>query len=269
MVIVQQSSNPDTDKSPNRRFMNWVASYWLATLFAIIPSNGQTHDLRELVSQSKSSIVGIGTIEKTRRPPNLLMATGFVIGDGRTIVTNAHAIPTLNEEKNEKLAIFTGTGRKVTVYQVSVVSKDKTHDLAILRHQGPPLPALRLANSSHAMEGTPIAFIGFPIGSVLGLFPVTHGGILSAVTPIAIPAVDSRTLTAAQVRTLKNPFHVYQLDATAYPGNSGSPLFDVNSGEVIGVINKVLVKSKKENVLSAPSAITYAIPVKYLHALKN
>jgi S1-C subfamily serine protease len=28
----------------------------------------------------------------------------------------------------------------------------------------------------------------------------------------------------------------------SYPGNSGSPLYDVNSGEVLGVLNMVFIK---------------------------
>ena len=60
---------------------------------------------------------------------------------------------------------------------------------------------------------------------------------------------------------------MYQLDATAYPGNSGSPVFDTESNDVIAVINKVFVKSKKENVLSDPSGITYAIQVRYVREL--
>ncbi|HNM56654.1 MAG TPA: S1C family serine protease, partial [Thauera aminoaromatica] len=62
-------------------------------------------------------------------------------------------------------------------------------------------------------------------------------------------------------------FRVYQLDATAYPGNSGSPLYDPASGEVIGVLNMVFVKSTKEKVLADPSGISYAIPVEYLQRL--
>jgi S1-C subfamily serine protease len=57
---------------------------------------------------------------------------------------------------------------------------------------------------------------------------------------------------------------IYQLDITAYPGNSGSPLYAADSGEVIGVLNKVFVKEAKETVLEKPSGISYAIPVKYL-----
>lgn len=198
------------------------------------------------------------------------MATGFVINDGHLIVTNAHAIPDIQKADFEQLVIFVGTGRNVEARPVIVVRTDKTHDLVLLKQTGPPLPALSLgAAEPYVEEGSPVAFIGYPIGSVLGLYPVTHGGILAAVTPLAIPAAHSNSLSAAQIRALKNPYFVYQLDATAYPGNSGSPLLDPGNGDVLGVINKVFVKSKKENILSEPSGITYAIPVKYLHELLN
>ena len=38
-------------------------------------------------------------------------------------------------------------------------------------------------------------------------------------------------------RLATSPYPVIQLDGTAYPGNSGSPLYDPDSGEVIGIIN--------------------------------
>jgi S1-C subfamily serine protease len=57
---------------------------------------------------------------------------------------------------------------------------------------------------------------------------------------------------------------VFQLDATAYPGNSGSPLFDPATGEVVGIVNMVFVKGTKEAALAQPSGITYAIPSQHL-----
>jgi S1-C subfamily serine protease len=66
---------------------------------------------------------------------------------------------------------------------------------------------------------------------------------------------------------MRNPYVVYQLDMVAYPGNSGSPVYDVDTGKVIGVVNSVFVKGTKESVLEKPSGISYAIPVKYVHDL--
>jgi len=68
---------------------------------------------------------------------------------------------------------------------------------------------------------------------------------------------------------LENADLIYQLDATAYPGNSGSPLYLPKTGEVIGVINKVFITGGKESAISTPTGISYAIPVKHVHALLN
>ena len=66
---------------------------------------------------------------------------------------------------------------------------------------------------------------------------------------------------------LQKVFLIYQLDATAYPGNSGSPMYRSDTGVVVGVINKVFVAETKESVLSKPSGISYAIPVIHLRKL--
>jgi S1-C subfamily serine protease len=72
---------------------------------------------------------------------------------------------------------------------------------------------------------------------------------------------------AALKRLQQDPYDVLQLDATAYPGNSGSPLYEPTTGWVIGIINKVFVQTSKEAALQKPSGITYAIPIQYAQAL--
>jgi len=62
-------------------------------------------------------------------------------------------------------------------------------------------------------------------------------------------------------------YDVYQLDITAFPGNSGSPLYNAETGQVEGILNSVTVKGTKENALTKPSGISFAIPVIYLHDL--
>lgn len=60
---------------------------------------------------------------------------------------------------------------------------------------------------------------------------------------------------------------MFQLDAIAYPGSSGSPVYDPDSGKVIGIVNSALVKGTKEAALAHPSGITYAIPADKLRQL--
>ncbi len=78
-------------------------------------------------------------------------------------------------------------------------------------------------------------FTGFPIGPALGPYPATHRGMVAAITPIAIPQARSAELDPKTIRRLTSgAFPIFQLDATAYPGNSGSPVFDPAIGRSPG-----------------------------------
>ncbi|UUO23418.1 trypsin-like peptidase domain-containing protein [Colwellia sp. M166] len=237
-------------------------------LMSVLFSSTAYSSLVETVGLIKPSVVGIGVYTPTGQPKNQLYGSGFVIGDGTYVVTNSHVIAKeLDEGLLQELVVFTGKGVAAKVRIATLIATDKEHDIAILKIKGQPLPALQLAQSKFKPEGSSIAFTGFPIGAVLGLYPVTHRGIIAAVTPTIIPVDDSRQISIAMIKRLRDPYLVYQLDATAYPGNSGSAMYDLETGKVIGIINKVFVQESKETVISKPSGITYAIPVKYLHQL--
>jgi S1-C subfamily serine protease len=224
--------------------------------------------LADTVARVRDSVVAVGTYQTVRRPPAEFRGTGFVIGDGRFVATNEHVVSeAVDEGGRERLAIFAGRGTAVDVRTVKVVARDPEHDLALLEVSGTPLKPLALGNDARVREGDSIAFTGFPLGMALGLHHVTHRGIVASVAPAAIPGIGGRDLEAKTVKALRDPYPVFQLDATAYPGNSGSPLYDPENGEVLGVINSVLVKGTKESLLEKPSGITYAVPVRFLKAL--
>jgi serine protease Do len=240
----------------------------IAVLFAPeLWANGAAN-LASIVQQVKPAVVGIGIHTPTGRPQDVLQGTGFVIGNGRHVVTNFHVLPKeLDDNLLQQMAVFVGTGARASVRFAKVVASSAADDLAVLEIQGAKLPALALAKDDYLAEGNDIAFTGFPIGSVLGLYPVTHRGIISSITPIVVPVPDARQISIHMLKQMRDPYLVYQLDATAYPGNSGSALYDVTTGKVVGIINKVFVQSSKEAVIEKPSGITYAIPVKRLKML--
>lgn len=231
-------------------------------------STGELTALPDTIAKVKSSVVAIGTFQKTRRPPSIFRGTGFVIGDGLHVVTNAHVLPEkLDQEKNEILAVFAGKANVVSIHQATRVAEDRDHDLAILRISEPPLSAMSLGDSDRVREGETYAFTGYPIGMVLGINAVTHRGLISAVTPIVIPQLSGNRLEKKTLARLIAPYDVFQLDATAYPGSSGSPLYHPDTGQVIGIINKVFVQQTKESGIQQPSGISYAIPIKHLREL--
>lgn len=221
-------------------------------------------EFTQTVKRVKRSVVAVGTKQATRRPPARLLATGFVVADGMHVITNAHVIPEhLNARRKETLTVFAGVGGAVDARQATLVAEDREHDLALLAISGPPLPSLRLGDDGTVAEGQSIAFTGFPIGAVLGLYAVTHKGIVSALTPFVIPAFSSQHLDSTMIKRLRKPLVVFQLDAIAYPGNSGSPLYDPETGAVYGVVSSVFVKESKEKLLQDPSGIAYAIPIRH------
>ncbi len=236
----------------------------VATLLLLVYPAARADTLAGSIKQVKSSVVAVGTYHPTRTPRAKLTGTGFVIGDGRHVITNAHVLPDVLDGKNkERIAVFAGQGSKPEVITAETVALDRNYDIAVLKMRRRKLPALRLGRSRGVEEGRRVAFTGFPIGSVLGLYPVTHTGIVSAITPIAVPVPAARQLNPKLIRRMRSSYKVFQLDATAYPGNSGSPVFDPATAEVIGIVNKVFVQGTKEALLENPSGITYAIPIHY------
>ncbi len=224
--------------------------------------------LAEIIARLKPSIVAVGTHEPLRRPPDRFLGTGFAVGDGSVIATANHVLPlSLDTEKHEYLCVFIGTGSEAMVVRVVQVRTDPFHNSALLKLAHGRLEPLVLGDDVRVREGDAIAITGYPIGAVLGLYPVTHRGIVSARTPIAIPQVAQKTLGPRMIRELRHPYEVFQLDATAYPGNSGSPLYERATGRVIGIVSDVFVKQSKEQLLSQPSGITFAIPIRYVRAL--
>ena len=251
-----------------------VSWYGPTALFAIllgVPAAGSAQsDNVAAIEKVKPSIVAVGTFERLRNPEFQFRGTGFAVGDGSLIATNEHVVSNiLDSERDEKLAIAVrSSGDTVQVRSARKVASEPSADLALLKIDGAPLPALRIGDSDRVREGEIYLFTGFPIGPVLGLIPATNRAMISAITPIALPAARASELNARSIRRLKaGAFSVFQLDGTAYPGNSGSPVYDPRSGDVIGIVNMVFVKGTKEAALTNPSGITYAIPAQHLKEL--
>lgn len=236
-------------------------------LLAFVVCCAKSEQFSEVIEKVTPSVVAIGLYTPLENSGNQVLGTGFVVGDGKHVVTNYHVVSEiLDPQIVQHYVVITGQGREITAFKAEVLEIDPLHDLALLKFEG-KLPSAELYSGERLKPGQDIAFTGFPIGAAIGLYPATHRGMVSAITPDAIPAQNSNQLTATMLSRLQQPELVYQLDATAYPGNSGSPVYDVNSGQVVGVINKVFVSQGKESALSAPSGISYAIPIRHVFAL--
>jgi serine protease Do len=241
--------------------------FGLLLLISYSSTQLSAHSIENMVAKVKPSVVGVGLYDAMSSQSHQLQGSGFVFGDGTLIATNYHVVSApLDPKIVQYRIVFSGTGRSPKIHKAELIASDPAHDLAILKIQH-PLTAVSLSSSGVLADGSEIILTGFPIGAVLGLYPATHRGIIAATTPDIIPSVNSAQLTNNILNRLTTPFMIYQLDITAYPGNSGSPVYSAQNGEVVAVLNKVFIKETKESVLEKPSGISYAIPIEYLQAL--
>lgn len=230
-----------------------------------LPFTTHADTLPDTIERVQPAVVGIGTYMPARSPRIDFKGTGFVVADGRAVITNHHVLPDrLDRERLERLVVLAGDPGEPEVRGAAVTAQSTAADLAILRIEGDePLPALTIGDPDQLRVGTQVAYTGFPIGMVLGFHPVTHTAIISARTPMALPAMRGRQLDedhVARLRRGEQPM-VFQLDGTAYPGNSGSPVYDVETGAVYAVLNKVFIQGGREAAIREPSGISYAIPM--------
>jgi serine protease Do len=241
---------------------------WVVSAAGLVAGHALGAGVTGLIASAKGSVCAVGTYSPLDSPRFGFRGSGFFVGDGSRVATCWHVLPeTRNEERSTRssLAIqLTAADGSLEVREAELIASQRQHDLAVLSIKGPagrPLPVSRQPPA----EGADFVLIGFPIGGVLGFRQVAHRGMVASIVASALPTATSRQLTEGAVSRLRDgSFELLQLDATAYPGNSGGPVLDTATGEVLGVVNMVLLKGQRESALSQPTGISYAVPARYL-----
>lgn len=167
--------------------------------------------------------------------------TGFIIRSDGYLITNRHVV---FDTDAEYVALLSTGEQKIA----TVVYRDPTHDLAILKIDGKNYPSLSLADSSTLKLGQSVVAIGNALGEYNNSVSV---GIISGLNR-TIQAQDN----AGMVETLEN---VIQTDAAINRGNSGGPLIDL-SGNAVGV--NVAMDRGANN-------IAFAIPINMVKPIIN
>ena len=242
----------------NNDFIAWPALVLAAVLSLGLSSTAGAQNLPDTIEKIKPAIVGIGTFQRTRRPPSIFRGTGFVIADGLHIVTNAHVFPEkVDSERKEIVAVFAGKTNAIDIREATKVAESRDHDIAVLKITGGRYRRWSWRFKSCPRGGKPLpSRVSRRHGtrSQCGHSPSNDSGG----KPIVIPQLSVPKLGKESSHAAHCAHNVYPLDATAYPGNSGSPLYHPESGQVVGIINKVFIQETKESVLQKPSGISYA-----------
>jgi putative serine protease PepD len=138
------------------------------------------------------------------------LGSGVVVADDGTILTANHVIAGATKITVE---FFDGTTTSATV-----VSKDPTLDVAVLRPASLPEVVVPAALGGDTGVGAPVVAVGNP----LGLADSVSAGVISG--------LDRTAKTAEGTYS-----GLIQFDASVNPGSSGGPLLDAR-GLVIGIV---------------------------------
>jgi serine protease Do len=162
------------------------------------------------------------------------IGSGFIVDEKGLVITNKHVV----SDTSASYKVITKDGED---YEVALISRDPSNDIAVLKIEATDLNPLELGSSEDLQVGQ---FV-IAIGTALGEFRHTvTTGVISGL---------GRGITAGSVYEgyVEKLDDVIQTDAAINPGNSGGPLLN-SAGQVIGV--NVAVASGAEN-------IGFAIPI--------
>ncbi|ATE67551.1 Do family serine endopeptidase [Rhizorhabdus dicambivorans] len=164
------------------------------------------------------------------------LGSGFIISPDGYVVTNNHVISASPEGgSGAVVSSITVTLPDRKEYKATIVGRDQTSDLALLKIDAKNLPFVQFGDSTRTRVGDWVVAIGNPFG----LGGTVTAGIVSAL---------HRSIG------INGPYDRYiQTDASINQGNSGGPMFDLQ-GNVIG-INTAIFSPTGGNV-----GIGFAIP---------
>ena len=165
------------------------------------------------------------------------------------VLTNNHVVS--GAGPNPRITV---TFQNEKTVAATIVGRDPSYDLAVLKLRTGNLPVATLGNSNDVVVGD----AAIAIGSPLGLSGTVTSGIISAL---------NRPVTAGSSGD-SSFINAIQTDAAINPGNSGGPLVNAR-GQVIGINSAIATLGSSLGGESGSIGLGFAIPINEARRVAN
>jgi S1-C subfamily serine protease len=155
----------------------------------------------------------VGFVEVTEANGDFGTGSGFVITPDGKFLTCYH----VTENAQSLRVRFDNDPHKY--YEAVYLDGDSDADIALLQlSSGSFDHALLISSGEEVQLGDEVGLLGYPLGTDLGMQVTYTKGVISS------------------FRKTEDDAMLYQIDANAYPGSSGGPLFRQSDGRVVGIL---------------------------------
>jgi S1-C subfamily serine protease len=261
--------------------------------------------MERIISEMQPTIVQIVCEGSDQATP--LVGTGFFVNDSAYLLTAAHVvnppppascrllydqmgIPDEADENGTLIHLSQGT-------PVMVVDLDAIHDVALLKMEKNPfrgelIPLAGIARPNdkvQMVEAVPkVARLGYsevPLGRSVAVsgYPLFSSPLMLTQSGL-VAGIDYLTNDVNGVPVKGLPIEWLAIDVSAHPGNSGGPVYETQTGAVIGICRSrwflpatwgsngqpvTIAKDKTDDSVLVQAGVTMVIPIKYAIELLN
>lgn len=157
---------------------------------------------------------------------NCSSGTGFLINNQGDIITCSHVV-----NDSEFINVMVNENNKKVLYHGVLKKYNQEYDYAVIKIEKQNTPFLEVETNFNNLKNNAIAIVGFPYGRKL----------CDELNDLSL------SITRGFISSIQSINHklMYFLDANAFHGNSGGPVFDIISGKVIGLLIGAINPSDK------------------------
>jgi S1-C subfamily serine protease len=219
---------PQTDSSPERKQnklqvvgRKLLSFNCLPTSFPGSPEGEQESEMGNATRMLDRIIPAVAYIEVVETGGTEASGSGFVITPDGKLITCFHVV---EDAKEIRVRFDTDVKRWFTA---RFFDGDQAADIAVLQLEGEGFPYTLLASPGGDINiGEEVGLLGYPLGEELGFRVSYTAGVVSS------------------FRQAEHGIRFIQIDANAYHGSSGGPLFRHKDGRVIGILHGGLKQEK-------------------------